>query len=324
MKWVTYRVNYQENVGWLSDACGEPYVIPLRAAREWLVDHGIASPPEVNTLLQLIESDEENWNKWEEIQAILDQEQEWIKQVGLPHERGLLHSPLPNPPSLRDFYAFEEHVKKARERRGLGMVPEWYEFPVFYFSNHRAVVGPDAAIKYPKRCHALDFELEMACVIGKEGKDIPVSEAEEYIFGYTIMNDWSARDIQAKEVKVGLGPAKGKDFATSLGPYLVTKKELAPYRTANGRYDLEMSAYVNGKRISYGNFKDIYYSFAEIIARASENVTLFPGDVIGSGTVGSGCILELGPEVHRWLMPGDEVTLTITGLGSLTNKIIDE
>lgn len=231
-----------------------------------------------------------------------------------------LSSPLPRPVSIRDFYAFEEHVKTARQKRGLDVISEWYQFPVFYFTNHLAVKGPEEKIEVPPCCQALDYELEIACVIGKEGRDIPASEAEEYIFGYCIMNDWSARDLQREEMKVGLGPAKGKDFATSLGPYLVSKEELHPYKTGD-RYDLKMTAAVNGKEISKGNLKDIYYPFSEMIERASSGVTLYPGEVIGSGTVGTGCILELGEEVHRYLRPGDEVELTIEGLGLLKNKI---
>ncbi|PGE97030.1 fumarylacetoacetase [Bacillus pseudomycoides] len=228
---------------------------------------------------------------------------------------------IPNPGSIRDFYAFEQHVKTARGRRGLDVVPEWYDIPVFYFTNHRAVIGTEVTVSCPKQTQKLDYELEIACVIGKEGRNISREQAEEYIFGYCIMNDWSARDLQAEEMKVGLGPAKGKDFATSLGAYLVTKEELDVYRTGE-RYNLEMTAHVNGELLSKGNFRDIYYTFAEMIERASQDVTLYPGDVIGSGTVGTGCILELGTE--KWLQDGDVVELTITGLGTLRNTVKKE
>lgn len=160
----------------------------------------------------------------------------------------------------------------------------------------------------------------MACVIGKQGRDIQAEEADAYIFGYCIMNDWSARDLQREEVKVGLGPAKGKDFATSLGPYLVTKDELERYRSG-GRHELEMTARVNGVELSRGNMRDLYYTFGDMIARASADATLYPGDIIGSGTVGTGCLLELGPEAHRWLESGDVVELEVTGLGLLRNTI---
>ncbi|MCE5172250.1 fumarylacetoacetate hydrolase family protein [Paenibacillus profundus] len=232
----------------------------------------------------------------------------------------ILCAPIPKPPSVRDFYAFEAHVRTARQRRGLDVVPEWYRFPVFYFTNHQAIIGPGEQVRRPLACTSLDYELEVACVIGKEGKNISTSEAESYIFGYCIMNDWSARDIQREEVKVGLGPAKGKDFATSLGPYLVTVDELEQHR-AGERYDLTMTARVNGVELSRGNFRDIHYTFGDMIARASADATLYPGDVIGSGTVGTGCILELGTEVHRWLEPGDVVELEVTGLGVLRNVI---
>ena len=235
----------------------------------------------------------------------------------------VLKAPLPNPKSLRDFYAFEQHVKTARQNRGLKMIPEWYEMPVFYFSNHMAIKGPNEDISRPKQCYWLDYELEVACIIGKQGTDIKSNEAEDYIFGYCIMNDWSARDLQQKEMKVGLGPAKGKDFAISLGPWIVTKDELESLRTEKG-YDLNMVARVNGVVLSKGNLKDIHYSFAEMIERASAGVTLYPGEVIGSGTVGTGCILELGTDVHRWLEPDDEIELEITGLGALRNRIVSE
>ncbi|MCG7337219.1 fumarylacetoacetate hydrolase family protein [Sporosarcina sp. ACRSM] len=230
-------------------------------------------------------------------------------------------APLPNPSSFRDFVAFETHVKNATARSGDPMAQEWYEMPIFYFSNHHVMKGPDEQIPRPQQCVKLDYELEMACVIGKKGENIKADEAEDYIFGYTILNDWSARDFQAKEMKVHLGPAKGKDFATSIGPYLVTKEELVAYRQGD-KFNLEMTATVNGKVLSRGNFKDIYYSFGQMIERASEGVTLFPGDIIGSGTVGFGCILELGTDIHRWLEPGDEVELEIRGLGQLRNKVV--
>lgn len=230
-----------------------------------------------------------------------------------------LKAPLPHPASIRDFYAFEEHVVTARSKRGLEVVPEWYDFPVFYFTNHNAVKGPGDLITRPHKCKKLDYELEIACVISKEGRNIKAHEAEDYIFGYMIMNDWSARDIQAQEMKVGLGPAKGKDFATSFGPYLVTADELPLH---DNKLNLMMEAHVNGERYSLGNVKDMYYTFGELIERASEDVTLYPGEVIGSGTVGSGCILEQSG--REWLKPGDTVELSITHLGKLKNVIGEE
>lgn len=246
-------------------------------------------------------------------------EQSQVEPTCKPDDVQLL-APIPNPRSVRDFMAFELHILNASKRLGIPLAQAWYEIPAFYFTNHQVITGPHAKVARPARCQWLDYELEIACVIGKEGKNIRAEEADEYIFGYTILNDWSARDLQMKESKIGLGPAKGKDFATSLGPYLVSKDELEAHRRGD-RYDLEMVARVNGIELSRGNFQDIYYTFGQMIERASDGVTLYPGDVIGSGTVGTGCLLELGPEVHRWLEPGDVVQLEITGLGVLENTV---
>ena len=233
------------------------------------------------------------------------------------------YPPLLNPPSFRDFYAFEQHVKTSRSFRNLEMISEWYELPVFYFSNPNAFLGHKMPLKVPPYTEELDYELEMACIIGKEGNDIPIDEAPDYIAGYSILNDWSARDIQRREMRVGLGPAKGKDFATSLGPYLVTADELEGLEKNKG-FDLTMTAKKNDKLLSKGNFSDITYSFAEMIVWASQGVTLYPGDVFGSGTVGTGCILELRPEnTEGWLKSGDIIELEIEKLGTLRTEIIE-
>ncbi|MDP9308122.1 MAG: fumarylacetoacetate hydrolase family protein [Actinomycetota bacterium] len=214
-----------------------------------------------------------------------------------------LLAPVPRPPSVRDAYAFEEHIRNAARVTGRPGVPdEWYELPVFYFSNPAAIYGPDDEIPFPAGSEELDYELEVAAVIGGGG----------VIGGFTIMNDWSARDLQRKEMKVGLGPAKGKDFATSLGPVVVTPDELGDLR-------LEMVARVNGEERSRGNMGDMYHSWEAIIERASANTQLVPGDVIGSGTVGTGCILEHGD--GRWLQPGDVVELEVEGIGVLRNRV---
>jgi len=237
----------------------------------------------------------------------------------------VLLAPIPDPPSVRDFYAFEQHVKAARALRGAGMIPEWYQIPTFYFTNNSEIYGHDEPVPYPVGSNELDIELEIACVIGREGKDIPVEEADNYIAGYTIMNDWSARDFQRLDMKLNLGPGKGKDFATSLGPWLVTSDELAARRSGSGaseRYDMTMLARVNGKEISRGNFNQIYYSFPQMIAYASRNARIRVGDVIGSGTVGTGCLLELGTEVHPWFQRGDVIELEIEGIGVLRNRIV--
>ena len=230
-------------------------------------------------------------------------------------------SPL-KPTTLRDGYAFEQHVTTANRNRGREVPEEWYQFPVFYFTNPNAVYGHEDIIPYPPYTQAMDYELEIAVVIGKAGINIRPDEAEQYIFGYTIFNDWSARDIQRKEMTVGLGPAKGKDFASSFGPVIVTHDSLADKAVGRpGVYDLEMTARVNGVEMSRGNFKDMHWSFGEIIARASESVMLYPGDVIGSGTVGTGCLLELTKFQGPWLNRGDVVELEIERIGILRNTV---
>jgi fumarylacetoacetate (FAA) hydrolase len=213
-----------------------------------------------------------------------------------------LRAPVPRPPSVRDFYAFERHVREARAQRGLEVAPEWYQIPVFYFSNPAAICGPDDEVSFPPSSSAWDYELEVAVVIGAEGT----------IAGFTIMNDWSARDLQKMEMAVGLGPAKGKDFATSLGPVLVTPDELGDLR-------LEMIGRVNGEERSRGNLADMHWTWEDLVAFAARDTRLLPGDVLGSGTVGTGCILEHGD--GRWLRLGDVVELEIEGIGVLRNKV---
>jgi fumarylacetoacetate (FAA) hydrolase len=213
-----------------------------------------------------------------------------------------LRAPVLHPPSVRDFYAFEQHVKTARASRGLEMPPEWYEIPVFYFSNPAAIYGPEDEIPKPPDTQELDYELEVAAIIGAEGA----------IGGFTIMNDWSARDLQRAEMKVGLGPSKGKDFATSLGPIVVTPDEFDGSSAT-------MVARVNGEERSRGQLGDLHHSWKAIVAHAARNTKLLPGDVLGSGTVGTGCILELGD--GRWLQHGDVVELEVEGLGILRNRV---
>ena len=233
-----------------------------------------------------------------------------------------LHAPITHPPTLRDFYAFEQHVRTAFANRGREVPPEWYQVPVFYYSNPGSLLGPEDILVYPSYSQALDYELEIACIIGKAGINISPEQAAGYIFGFTIFNDWSARDVQRQEMAVGLGPAKGKDFASSLGPWIVTPDELDQYSTDRaGVYDLEMCARVNGTVRSQGNFKEIHYSFTEMIVRSSAGAWLHPGDVLGSGTVGSGCLLELTRGQGPWLQPGDLVELEIEQIGILRNRI---
>jgi fumarylacetoacetate (FAA) hydrolase len=241
-----------------------------------------------------------------------------------------LFAPIPRPPSMRDGYAFRQHVETARRNRGLEMIPEFDQFPVFYFTNHQAVIGPGPLCVRPLQLEKLDFELEAAIVVGREARDLSAQSADEAIFGMTIMNDFSARVLQMEEMKLSLGPAKGKDFATGLGPYLVTMDELAEQTTStpNGnKFDLGMRAWVNGVQVSTGNVKDMNWTFAQILERASYGVTLYPGDVIGSGTCGTGCFLELnGSKItqDQWLRPGDVVALEIDRLGRLENTVAAE
>jgi fumarylacetoacetate (FAA) hydrolase len=220
-----------------------------------------------------------------------------------PLDAVTLRAPIPRPPTVRDFFAFEQHIATARGNRGASVPEEWYEFPAFYFTNPDAIYGTGDEIPYPEGTAELDYELEVAAVIGPDGG----------ICGFTVMNDWSARDIQRKELRIGLGPAKAKDFATSLGPVLVTVDE---FDGSSG----VMTAAVNGEERSRGELADIHYSWSQILSHASRNTRLHPGDVIGSGTVGTGCILEHND--GRWLKPGDVVECAIEGIGVLRNTVI--
>jgi 2-keto-4-pentenoate hydratase/2-oxohepta-3-ene-1,7-dioic acid hydratase in catechol pathway len=233
-------------------------------------------------------------------------------------------APIATPPTVRDFYAFEQHVKAGRAWRGLEMEPDWYELPVFYFSNPYAITG-SGDIAMPPGTSQFDFELEVAAVVGTAGRDVPAAEGDALIAGFCVMNDWSARDLQQREMKLSMGPVKGKDTATGIGPWFVTPDELADARQGNG-YALTMRCSVNGRPYSEAMWSDVYWSFGEMIAYASRGTEVRPGDVIGSGTCGSGCILELS---HRpngadypWLRPGDRVVASVDGLGELSNTIV--
>jgi fumarylacetoacetate (FAA) hydrolase len=253
-----------------------------------------------------------------------------VRGEALLHTYGakLLLSPIPNPPSTRDGYAFRQHVMTARRNRGLEMIPEFDEFPVFYFTNHHAVVGSGPVKVRKRHLEKLDFELEVAVVLGRGGSDWTLQQADEAIFGLCIMNDWSARVLQMDEMKLSLGPAKGKDFATGLGPVLVTLDELADVTTKTEKglqFDLRMQCWVNGIQLSDGNVNQMNWTFAQILERASYGVEMFPGEVIGSGTVGTGCLLELngsGITKNQWLQLGDEVVMEIDRLGRLVNTVV--
>ncbi len=284
-----------------------------------------------------IEQIVKEWDHWlGELNIIYDEIKNGKLTTQIRREHAEILAPL-HPTSCRDAYAFRQHVETARRNRGVEMIPEFDQFPVFYFTNHNAVFGEGDIIVEEDHLQKLDFELEAAVIIGKKGKNIPANEADSYIAGYTIMNDLSARRLQMEEMKLNLGPAKGKDFATVIGPFIVTVDELEDnkiHTPSGNKYDLKMTAFYNGTLVSEGNLKDMNFTFAEIIERASYGVDLYPGDVIGSGTVGTGCFLELnGTKALKakekgedftptWLKEGDSIELKIDGLGSLKNKIV--
>lgn len=244
-------------------------------------------------------------------------------------------APVPRPNSCRDGYAFRQHVASARRNRGVEMIPEFDSYPIFYFTNHNAVQGPGEVHCMPDHFEKLDFELEVAVILGKKGRNFTAAEADDYIAGYCIMNDLSARSLQMEEMKLNLGPAKGKDFSTVIGPWMITPDELEPYKIpakpghTGNNYNLTMVCRVNGKEVSRGNVGDMDWTFAEIIERCAYGTDVWPGDVIGSGTVGTGCFLELNgtgklndPNYEaQWLQDGDVVEMDIDMMGTLTNKI---
>ena len=231
--------------------------------------------------------------------------------------------PILRPASLRDFYAFERHVATMWQRRNQDVPEAWYRLAIFYFSNVSEIRGPGEPVWAPRGSSELDYELEIAALIDTPVRDLPAERAEEAIGGFMIFNDWSARDLQRDETAVRLGPAKGKDFASTLGPWLVTPDELSDARKGCG-YDLAASAEVNGQELSRGRWSDIHFSFGEMIERASADARLLAGDVIGSGTVGTGCLLEIREvsSFGRYLAPGDQVTLKVERLGALTTPVV--
>jgi fumarylacetoacetate (FAA) hydrolase len=273
--------------------------------------------------------------------ALIDQTEKQVSKIAdnslsvEPVRDFTLLAPVPRPTSCRDGYAFRQHVASARRNRGVEMIKEFDQYPIFYFTNHNAVQGPGDIYCMPDHFQQLDFELEVAIVIGKKGRNIKAKDADAYIAGFTIMNDLSARKLQMEEMLLNLGPAKGKDFSTVIGPWLVTPDELSAYIVpakeghVGNNYNLSMKCWVNDILVSEGNVKDMDWTFAEIIERCSYGVTIFPGDVIGSGTVGTGCFLELNgtgklndPNFQpQWLQANDTVKMTIDGLGTLVNTI---
>jgi fumarylacetoacetate (FAA) hydrolase len=283
-------------------------------------------------------------NYWDDVMPLAKASEQRIKEgmvrnvMGVPYREPQILAPVPHPTSCRDGYAFRQHVASARRNRRVDMIPEFDQYPIFYFTNHNSIQGPGEVYCMPDHFEKLDFELEAAIVISKPGRNIRAANADGYIAGLMIMNDLSARRLQMEEMLLNLGPAKGKDFATAIGPMLVTLDELEQYEVpckenhTGKAWNLEMKCRVNGVQVSQGNVAEMDWTFAEIIERSSYGVTLYPGDVIGSGTVGTGCFLELNgtgklndPEYpEQWLKAGDVVDMEITGLGILSNTIAEE
>ena len=327
MKFVTYTTYRGEKprFGFIINE----KIIDIMRSSIWLNEHNkdssFLSIP--STLKLTLNEWNENFDKLvklEQLIADLDYSTLQIngKSISIDLNDAHLLPPVPSPTSFRDFYAFEQHVKAARKLRGLDMNPDWYKIPIFYFSNTTSLYGHKEDIPFPKETKELDFELELAVIIANGGKNIDKKDANELIAGYTILNDWSARDLQREEMQMNLGPAKGKDFANSFGPYMVTPDELNN-NWENDKMNLRMTCHLNDKLISDGNTNDLYHSFPTMIQRASMNVDLKPGDYIGSGTVGTGCILELRPETTGgWLKRGDTIRLEIDNIGILENTII--
>jgi 2-keto-4-pentenoate hydratase/2-oxohepta-3-ene-1,7-dioic acid hydratase in catechol pathway len=316
-----------------------PFILDLNAAYAWLLDErGEAKPQHLadvllpSTMRGLIESGNRGLYAAREVEGYFEERIAGFTrhQSNTPLASSLfplglqdatlvfnesevtLKTPLPNPNMLRDFLAFEVHTKSGFDRRGQPMPEAWYKMPVYYKGNPNTLIGPNEPICWPAYSEKFDYELELACILGKAGKDIPVTEASSYIFGYAIMNDFSARAIQMEEMTCRLGPAKGKDFGTAIGPCIVTADEVKNPR------DLKMSAKINGEIWSEGNSGTSHWTFEQMIAHVSMEETIYPSDILGSGTVGRGCGLEL----DRWLQPGDTVELEIESLGLLRNQVV--
>lgn len=320
MKLVTFKAGDDERLGIL--------------VNNQVYDLNECEPSLPNNMMAFLQAGDAAMQKARQVDAQLADNQLNVRPVN----QFELLAPVPRPASCRDGYAFRQHVAAARRNRGVPMIPEFDQYPIFYFTNHQAIFGPGDLYCMPDHFKKLDFELEAAIVIGKRGKNIPASKADEYIAGYMIMNDMSARTLQMEEMLLNLGPAKGKDFATVIGPWLVTPDELEQLKTdcktghEGNAFNLEMVCRVNGIEVSRGNVADMDWTFAEIIERVSYGAEIYPGDVIGSGTVGTGCFLELNGTgllndknyQPQWLQDGDVVEMEITGLGLLENTIIAE
>ena len=298
MRWVSFQLGGQAGAGRL------------------IGDSIHALPPDI-TLLSLLDDDGETL---ERVGQRLERDLDRI----LPLASVTLLPPIPSPPSIRDFYAFENHARAGRRSRGLDLPAEWFQIPVFYFSNPGSLIGHDAVIEAAPGSAMMDYEAEVAAIVGLGGRNLSPGQAGRHIIGYSVLNDWSARDLQRQEMLVGLGPAKGKDFASTMGPCLVTPDELEPFRKG-AAYDLAITAAVDGVEYTRGNLADIHWSFEEMLSFASRGVTLRPGDIFGSGTCGTGCIVELsqmlGADRYPWLRPGNRVEVSVEHLGSIANTL---
>jgi fumarylacetoacetate (FAA) hydrolase len=324
MKLVTYVKDQTPQLGVIVDGI----VYPLNE-----VDPRIPA-----SMLELLQGGDEAMALVREVEQNLITGKKKAEGIAYADAYAKLLAPVPNPTSCRDGYAFRQHVAAARRNRGVPMIPEFDQYPIFYFTNHNAIQGPGEIWCMPDHFQKLDFELEVAIVVGKKGRNIKAAEADQYIAGYMIMNDMSARTLQMEEMLLNLGPAKGKDFSTVIGPVFVTPDELASFKVpakqghVGSAYNLEMKCWVNDVLVSQGNVAEMDWTFAEILERCAYGVDILPGDVIGSGTVGTGCFLELNGTglLHdkgykpQWLQPDDVVKMEITGLGTLTNTIRKE
>lgn len=323
MKFVTYNNNGREQLAFLIG--------------DNLFDTNGANPQLPATLGDMLQ----DWERFEDMARKTEDELKSGKNSMVPYasfQTADVLAPLPRPTSCRDGYAFRQHVAAARRNRKVDMIPEFDQYPIFYFTNHNAIQGPGDILCMPDHFQKLDFELEAAVILGRKGRNVKASEADKYIAGYTIMNDMSARTLQMEEMLLNLGPAKGKDFSTVIGPMMVTPDELDAFRISakpnheGANFNLRMTCRVNGIQVSEGNMGDMDWTFAEIIERCAYGADILPGDVIGSGTVGTGCFLELNGTglLHdpnyavQWLQPGDVVEMEIDGLGLLRNTIVKE
>ncbi|MBS1779053.1 MAG: fumarylacetoacetate hydrolase family protein [Bacteroidetes bacterium] len=322
MKLVTYAKNGSEQLAFFVD--------------NKLYDTNAVNSALPSTMMELLKN-------WETLAETARKAYNEVKEgktgvSGMEYNSAAIMAPVPHPTSCRDGYAFRQHVAAARRNRKVDMIAEFDQYPIFYFTNHNAIQGPGDIPCMPDHFQKLDFELEAAVVLCKKGRNVRAEDADQYIAGYMIMNDMSARTLQMEEMLLNLGPAKGKDFSTVIGPMLVTPDELEPYKVpakeghTGASYKLGMKCWVNGVQVSEGNMSDMDWTFAEIIERCAYGADILPGDVIGSGTVGTGCFLELngtgllndpGYKV-QWLQPGDVVEMEIEGLGRLKNTIVAE